>query len=235
MRPAWCPGCRAAGVMRPPTRRPVGQTIAAAARPLTAEEIVRASWDLQRCPATGLPWSAPTMVLCWGAAGSGKSTLAYQIAAQCSPVTIASLEESPGPPMARRLTMAGMNTRRDVQVLVKPGLHEILNAARHGHAVVIDSISVSTFQPGDLRGLMDAGCPLLIGVLHATKGGDYRGPTSFVHECDIVLRVEDGAWTTEKNRFGASGVGGGIRGISTAEAGAAAAPPDHFATAQEPE
>jgi predicted ATP-dependent serine protease len=82
---------------------------------------------------------------------------------------------------------------------------------------------------------MDAGCPLLIGVLHATKGGDYRGPTSFVHECDIVLRVEDGAWTTEKNRFGASGVGGGIRGISTAEAGAAAAPPDHFATAQEPE
>lgn len=113
--------------------------------------------------------------------------------------------------------MAGMNSRRDVQVLVKPGIHDILNAARQGHAVVIDSLSVSTFQPGDLRGLMDAGCPLLIGVLHATKAGDYRGSTSFVHECDIVLRVENGAWTSEKNRFGASGVTGGIRGISTAE------------------
>lgn len=157
------------------------------------------------------------MVLVYGEPGGGKSTLAYQIVAQCSPVTIASLEESPGPPMARKLTCAGMQRRRDTHVLVKPGLHDILAAARAGHAILIDSISVSSFQPSDLRGLLDAGAPLLVGVLHSCKNGDYRGPTSTIHECDIVLRVEkNGLWTSEKNRYGASGQTGGIRGISTA-------------------
>ena len=152
------------------------------------------------------------MFLCWGPAGSGKSTLACAIAAQRSPVTIASLEESPGPPMARRLSLAGMAHRRDVHVLVKPALHDILDAARAGHAIVVDSITASTLQPDDLRGLTAAGCPLLIGVLHATKAGDFKGSTAYTHEADVVLRVEQGAWTSEKNRYGASGASGVVRG-----------------------
>ncbi len=215
VRPSWCPGCRSVGVMRSPTRRAQGDAIACAARAWTAEDIVRGSWDLHRCPETGLAWSAPTMFLCWGPAGSGKSTLACAIAAQRAPVTIASLEESPGPPMARRLSLAGMAHRRDVHVLVKPGLQDILDAARAGHAIVVDSITVSTLQPEDLRGLTDAGCPLLIGVLHATKAGDFKGSTAYTHEADVVLRVEQGAWTSEKNRYGASGASGVVRGAWT--------------------
>ncbi len=201
--------------MRPPVERRVGDRIRAGAKEWTAQDVVRASWDLKLCPATGLSWSSPCWWLLFGVAGGGKSTLALQIAAQCRKVVIASLEESPGPPMARRLTLAGMAHRRDVTILTAPSLDELVAAARDRACIVVDSISSSVFSPEDLRGLCDAGAELVIGVLHATKAGDYRGPTTFVHEADVVLSVAAGRWTSGKNRFGQSGLSGAVAGFDS--------------------
>ena len=140
--------------------------------------------------------------------------MSLQIIAQlASPILIASLEEGFGPPLARRLVLAGIGGRRDVTVHPRPSLQELLAAAGRGHAIVVDSISLSSLSPADLRGIVDAGCPLLVGVLHATKQGDARGSLSLIHECDIVIKVERGHWKSEKNRYGPSGLTGSVRGV----------------------
>jgi predicted ATP-dependent serine protease len=157
------------------------------------------------------------MLLMYGPPGSGKSTLALQIISQLSPVVIAALEEGPGPPLARRLSLAGMGARKDVVVHPRPSLGDLLAAAGRGSGIVVDSISLSALQPNDLRGIVDAGCPLLIGVLHATKSGEARGSLSLIHECDVVVKVEHGRWITEKNRYGPSGVSGNVRGVGVEE------------------
>lgn len=212
-RPAWCPCCLRSGVLVRPVRRRVSEAIGAATKPLSAAAIVAASWDLQQCPVTGLAWSSGAMFLLYGPPGSGKSTLALQIAAQLGPVTVAALEEAAGPPMARRLVLAEMGRRQDVHIHARASLQDLLAAASAGHCIVIDSISLSALQPTDLRGIVQAGCPLLLGVLHATKSGDARGSLSLIHECDVVVQVENGAWQTRKNRYGPSGLTGTIRGV----------------------
>jgi hypothetical protein len=43
-------------------------------------------------------------------------------------------------------------------------------------------------------------------ITHAHKDGkQYRGDGSWGHEVDIIIRVENGIATTEKNRFGEVG------------------------------
>ena len=218
-RPAWCPGCHAAGTMRPPIRRPISQHLAAAARKLTAKEIVQASWDIQRCPVTGLSWTAGTVVLLYGLPGSGKSTLAVQIASQLSPVLLCSLEEDPGPPLARRLTLAGMGMRTDVEITDTASIADLTDAAKKGAAIVIDSVSHSTLLPRDLLKVASLGAPLVIGVVHATKSAGIKGDSGWTHAAQLILRVESGGrWVAEKIRFGPAGVEGWVRGVATAVA-----------------
>lgn len=212
-RPAWCPACLRSGTLVRPTRRRITEAISAAAKPVSAADVVAQSWSLKRCPTTGLAWSHGAMILLYGSPGGGKSSLALQMIAQVSPVLIASLEEGAGPPLARRLALASMGGRRDVTVHPRPSLQDMLVAAGRGHGIVVDSISLSSLTPADLRGVVDAGCPLLVGVLHATKAGDARGSLSLIHECDIVIQVERGHWKSEKNRYGPSGLGGSVRGV----------------------
>ncbi len=227
IRPAWCQSCHATGTMNPPVRRPVGQHLAAAARKLTAREIVQASWDVQLCSATGLSWTAGSVVLLYGLPGSGKSTLALQLAAQVTPVLVCSLEEAPGPLLARRLSIAGMGARTDVEIATSATVADLTSAARAGAAVVIDSVSHSSLLPADLTAIATMGSPLVIGVLHSTKSAGIKGDSGYGHGADLVLRVEPGGrWIAEKTRFGASGVEGWVRGVATAVAPQPTDPPN---------
>jgi len=205
--------------MRPPIRRPISQHLAAAARKLSAKEIVQASWDIQQCPVTGLSWTAGTLMLLYGLPGAGKSTLALQVAAQVTPVLLCSLEEDPGPPLARRLTIAGMGARTDVEVADTATIADLTDAAKKGAAIVIDSVSHSSLLPADLMKVASLGAPLVIGVVHATKKAGIKGDSGWTHGAQIIVRVEPGGrWIATKTRFGPAGAGGWVRGVATAVA-----------------
>lgn len=67
--------------------------------------------------------------------------------------------------------------------------------------VGVDSLSASTFLIDDLkRASVTFGIPILFN-LHVTKAGDPAGDMRILHECDIVIRVNDLKWKIEKSRF----------------------------------
>lgn len=208
--------------MRSPVRRRISERLAVAARIVTARDVSRQSWDLTRCPVTGINWSRGSLWAIWGPPGSGKSTLALQIAANARQATgggiaVASLEENPGPPMARRLSLANLTNRDDCRIHLRPSLDDLLAEAKSGSVIVVDSLGVGVLTAEDLRGLILAGSPMVIAILHVTKSGQYKGPTSIVHECEVEISVsEGGAWQSRKNRLGEH-VSGQVLGVGTAD------------------
>ena len=209
---SWCRSCGADGLWVRPQRRRVTDVVSAGARSWTAAEVVRQSWEIQQCPVTGVPWSIPCLLLMYGPPGSGKSTLALQMAAAVPPITIVSAEESPGPALARRLVLAGLGTSSAATIVRDMEAGALVDRARGGGAVVIDSVSATALQSDDLRGLCDAGAHLVVGVVQVTKAGAAAGPNRLIHEADLVLHVEAGTWTCTKSRFGPVGATGEIRG-----------------------
>jgi predicted ATP-dependent serine protease len=169
---------------------------------------------MRTCPVTGLTWSAPTVILVHGPPGAGKSTIGVQLVSQCKGVLCLSLEEGPGPALARRLALAGCATREDVSIVFSGGAEALLDAAARGHAVLLDSVQCATLVPEDLVRIAQAGAPLVVAVAQETKSGEARGSLEWAHLADIVLRVGAGRWTTEKNRYGAQS-SGEVRGYSS--------------------
>ncbi len=163
-----------------------------------------------------MPWAAPALALLVGGAGAGKSTLALQVAAQLSPVLLVSAEEAPGPALARRLVLAGMGKRGDVLVVRNPAVEELAAYARQGGALVVDSVTATKLQPGDLRALLSAGAELVLGTVQVTKAGQPAGTNALIHEADLVLEVQAGAWICTKTRFGPVGAQGQVRGVGRA-------------------
>ena len=217
-RPSWCPSCRSVGTMRARVRRRISERLAGAARVVTARDVSRATWDLIRCGVTGISWTRGSLWAAWGPPGSGKSTLTLQIAAEASRalrsgVAVASLEESVGPPMARRLSLAGLTNAEDCRIHLRPSLDDLITEARAGSVIVVDSLGVGVLTAEDLRGLILAGAPMVLAVLHVTKAGDYKGSTSIIHEVEVEIVVrEGGAWESRKNRLGEH-VSGQVRGV----------------------
>ena len=212
---SWCRACGADGMWVRPHRRRVTDVVAAGARAWTSREVVSQNWDVRRCPVTGVPWSIGCLILMYGPPGSGKSTLAVQVAAAVPPITIVSAEESAGPALARRLVLAGLGSSTDATILRDFDARTLVARAARGGAIVVDSVSATSLQASDLRGLCDAGAHMVIGVVQVTKAGRAAGPNKLIHEADLVLHVEGGTWVCEKSRFGPIGRTGAIRGVAS--------------------
>jgi len=179
-----------------------------------ARDLVRASWSLESFPSyPGLAWSPGAFVLVWGPPGAGKSTMAFRAAGEADgPVGLYLAEEDQGPAVGQRLRACGLD-RPDVEVLRGGGVDDLVAWARGRRepVLVIDSVSATFFQPQDLRRLVDVGgLRLLLVTAQATKGGEHAGPRALAHEADVVVKVADGGWTVEKNRYGPSGVSGRV-------------------------
>lgn len=174
---------------------------------------------MRLCPATGLPWCAPAVFCIFGPPGAGKTLAALTIAGGMGePVTVAAYETLAGPTMAYLLRAAGLQSRRDVTISPSPSVDELVNAASRHDVIVLDSLSVTTIQPADVRGLCLAGSPAVICVLHVRKDGRHAGAMTILHEADLVLELEPGgAWSCVKSRFGPAGDTGTFRGVSRVE------------------
>lgn len=217
-RPAWCSACGGVGSFTRPVQRPVADALVAAAagRPVSARAVAAAGWAVETCAVTGLAFGPGAVLLVHGPPGSGKSTLCAAILGQVTPALIVSLEERPGPALASRLVRAGLADRDDVLVDTSGAIGPMVEMARKGGGVLIDSVTVSSLLPPDLRRIADAGAGLVVAVSQETKAGVARGTLGWAHEADIVIAAAAGRWTLEKSRFQGGGASGGIPALTSA-------------------
>ena len=69
-------------------------------------------------------------------------------------------------------------------------------------ALVLDSVSMTAIQPGDLRRLLEAaGVDVVLFLLHATKDGMAAGPNAYLHEADVIVELAGMRWTVTKSRY----------------------------------
>lgn len=74
--------------------------------------------------------------------------------------------------------------------------------------LVVDSISNLGLSTTDARQFVKwlaSRVDLLLYSLHATKGGDFQGSMSLLHDATVQIEVENGVATVNKNRCGESG------------------------------
>jgi len=68
--------------------------------------------------------------------------------------------------------------------------------------IFIDSINDMKISPEELQQLRNKNKKSgFVGVLQATKGGNFKGSNDFAHDCDIKIRFENYVPIMEKNRY----------------------------------
>jgi|GEM_PF-7007895 len=148
-------------------------------------------------------------IVIWGPKGSLKSTMAIdmanQLAASLGKGIYCSSEEGSGPSLQNKINRLGA-ANPNLQISDYDNLEKLKSEIELIGAkfVVIDSISMGYIKPDEFRRFMEF-CKqnnvILIYILHATKEGNYKGPTEYVHWPDVEIKAMDGVAQTEKNRF----------------------------------
>jgi predicted ATP-dependent serine protease len=185
--------------MRSPSR------LASGMQTMSARELVKRSWTLVESAAyPELRLSRGAVVLAYGGPGAGKSTWATRFADKLDGAAIYySAEEKLGPTVADRLSRCGV-TRGDFVVVGQGAVDDVVQLARESKAasLVVDSVTMTTLRPADLRRLVvAAGVRVLVCTQQVTKAGEAAGPISFAHEADVVIAVDDMQWRVEKSRY----------------------------------
>ncbi len=140
----------------------------------------------------------------YGPAGGGKSTMATRIGdATPGPVLYVPLEEGIGETTRSRLRWLEV-VREDFLIAVVGDVATLdrIVADRNVGLVIIDSITVSTLKMRDLVAFSRDRDVSIVAAAQANKQGDIAGDNTSRHLADIVIRVEEGAWSVQKNRFG---------------------------------
>ena len=145
----------------------------------------------------------------WGPKGSLKSTMAIDMAYQLAKVLgkgiYCSSEEGSGPALQNKIKRLGAQ-HPNLLISDYDNLEKLKTEIEVTHAkfVILDSISMGYIKPDEFRRFMEF-CKrekcMLIYILHATKDGNYKGPSEYVHWPDVEIKAVDGVAQTEKNRF----------------------------------
>jgi predicted ATP-dependent serine protease len=212
----WCGRCGSQGTVAQQPRRAADHTLGTFAV-RSAKAVARAEMDLQTFPdaAPELAWCPGSTLLLHAPPGQGKSWLSMRLAADAggSRIGLAQYEEPDSATFAHRLRATGLAQRSNVDVLSGGGVEDLLSWCRDNPnaVLVIDSVSVTSLLPEDLRRLSKlGGLRLLIAVAQSTKDGSHRGSQSWAHEVDVVLTVNSLVWTVTKSRFGPTGMTGNV-------------------------
>jgi predicted ATP-dependent serine protease len=151
----------------------------------------------------------PFSMMVHGAPGSGKSTYCIKLAHYCASqinknVLYVGAEEG------FNATMKDKFDRLDAY-------HENLHLTgempdkfdKNYDIIFLDSVHVLEIDPVRLTEIveeMKLQNTSLVFIFHSTKAGQYRGATTNEHLIDISVKLENGATTFSKNRFGGFGV-----------------------------
>lgn len=174
----------------------------------TARDLIKRKWStLESRAYPEFSVGKGALVALWGQPGSGKSTFATRYVDQLdAPVLYFSAEEKLGPTLASRLERCGVH-RADFHVVGQGSIDDVCATARGATAValVLDSVSMTSIRPEDLRRLLEAaGVDVLIYVMHATKAGAAAGSNAYLHEADVVVQFDAMSWTVTKSRYQAT-------------------------------
>lgn len=142
-----------------------------------------------------------------GKAGEGKSTFAIQfalyLASKFDRVLYVSGEEGFSMTMSDKFKRLGASNDNLIVANLK-SYDEIKNELKSNkyYFIFIDSIDTLHIGPVEMNDLRnDNKDTAFITISQSTKDGKMRGSNEIVHDCDVVIQVEDGKATTTKNRF----------------------------------
>lgn len=157
---------------------------------------------------------AGALVLVSGPPGAGKSSWACCFAdAVKAPVLYVAAEEGISPSLGARLLRCNVK-RSDFFVLTRASVDTVVAFAKSHKIVacVVDSVQEAVWTAHELRHVLEVvpSLDVLIAVSQVTKEGIAAGSNSYMHECDVHVRVESMAWTLTRSRYQDIGIGGPV-------------------------
>jgi len=198
---SYCVRCGAFYRMLPHAPRPVDAYWSA--DHVTNAEEVYAEPSLSPLRPYPIKVGHPTLVSIYGPPGGGKSTMATKIADRYPGVALyIPQEEGIGDALRSRLKRLEVS-RRDLLIAMLSDTSGIdRTVEEHGVGLlVLDSITSSTLQAGDLLRLARDRELTVIMTVQVTKEDRMAGSMKLSHDPDVVVRVSDMMWEVEKSRF----------------------------------
>ncbi len=217
--PEWLETCSHCAAFRSFAHQPQAPSAASGTcPPRRTRGALTTSRDLAKSDLISMPLSpswrtflgslpAEFAMMIWGPAGGGKTSFELGFAlelARHGKVMFVAAEEGFGNSLIEKLNRFEVFSDR---VLISSAISADemiadLNRDPEIKFLIIDSIAA---MPITVAGLSEIVESRRLGVafsLHANKANTYRGSTSWGHWVDVILRVEQGHLTLEKNRFG---------------------------------
>jgi predicted ATP-dependent serine protease len=142
------------------------------------------------------------VVVIWGQPGAGKSELAARwLASFTGPTVYYAAEEGIGVTVGERLRRVGAPAE-SMRVVGQTTLDDLARLCVRAKALLIDSITVTTLSPKDVRTLsLNLRLPVVFVVSQVTKDGSLRGTNELLHEADLGVEVTAGKWRVVKSRY----------------------------------
>jgi predicted ATP-dependent serine protease len=199
-----CFVCGTARLVVPAFSRAPSRALAQLQR-ATAADLVRRRMDEVRIPAApDLRLGVGALGVLWGPPGAGKSTLAVRwLDSIPGPVVLFAAEEGLAVTLGERLQRCGV-TRRDFHVVGQASVDELAGvvASTKARALCVDSLQATSLLPHDVRTFStNLALPLTLVVSQVNKAGELRGTNELLHEVDVGIVVENGAWRLVKSRY----------------------------------
>ena len=83
---------------------------------------------------------------------------------------------------------------------------QIIKDANNYDLLVFDSFNEMDFSPEDVRTIRQSGKAAIVGILQSTKDGQFKGNNTWLHDTDIMVRIENRtANTDQKGRYKQAG------------------------------
>ena len=180
----------------------------------SARDLAKATWDAVVSRTYPDMRMAPgALVGLYGPPAAGKSTMLLRLLDGLDGASVLlSAEERLGPAVGQRLARLGIR-RRDIYVASGGSVDDLMDLVRshQATALAVDSTSVTTFTPTDLRAMVATPPPrVLVVAIQVTKAQVPSGPNSLLHELDVAVECRDLGWSLTKSRYQPLGIGGPV-------------------------
>lgn len=207
----FCWGCMKGGFISAKWK-PAASSLNQEMEVASTEDIIKRQFGSMAVPSyPGIAVGPNCLVMVHGPPGGGKSTMATMWVKGTRAVYL-SAEEGLSATLGNRVRRCNLSRNETIMWISRCSVDGLLQVVEEFRArwLVIDSIPMTSFRPDHLRLIATNKVRGLVAVQQSTKAGDAAGSQAFLHEADVVIRVEHGKWTIEKSRFQSCGVSGPV-------------------------